>query len=98
MSKAKSNIKRAHLFVEGKVQGVGFRYFTQTNARDMNINGWVKNLPDGRVEAVFEAPKTKVENMIDRCKEGPRAARVDNLDWEWVERPQALNTFEVKYS
>lgn len=98
MSQAKSNIKRAHLFVEGKVQGVGFRYFTQTNARDMDINGWVKNLPDSRVEAVFEGPEVKVESMIERCKEGPRAARVDSLDWEWVESTEPLNTFEVKYS
>ncbi|HLR76493.1 MAG TPA: acylphosphatase, partial [Balneolaceae bacterium] len=68
MNQAESVTKRAHIFIEGKVQGVGFRYFVRTNASDMNLKGWVKNLSDGRVEAVFEGPKAKVMSMVEKCQ------------------------------
>lgn len=97
MDQAKPVIKRAHIFVEGKVQGVGFRYFTQTNAREMGLNGWVKNLSDGRVEAVFEGPKRKVSTMIEKCRKGPRAARVKNVNMQWEESDEKLDSFDVKY-
>ncbi|MDZ7689948.1 MAG: acylphosphatase [Balneolaceae bacterium] len=73
-------MKRAHIFIEGHVQGVGFRHFTKTNARQSNIKGWVKNLSDGRVEAVFEGKEESIQKMIDLVKQGPRASRVDNVE------------------
>ncbi len=97
MDKAESVLKRAHIFIEGRVQGVGFRYFIQTNAGEMGINGWVKNLSDGRVEAVFEGPKEKVMNMVERCKRGPGASRVENINLKWDEIDKTLQSFNVKY-
>ena len=90
-------MKQAHIFIDGRVQGVGFRYFTKTNARDLGVKGWVKNLPDGRVEAVFEGDEERVQELIDRCKRGPRSARVDDLNVEWVSSTGKFNSFDVAY-
>lgn len=90
-------MKRAHIFIEGRVQGVGFRYFTKTNARELGVDGWVKNLPDGRVEAVFEGERNAVEELVDRCRKGPRSARVADLQVEWSEPSQEYDSFRVAY-
>ena len=63
-------MKRYHLFISGIVQGVGFRWYTQRIARSNNICGWVKNLPDGRVEVVAEGKEEDVENFLNALKEG----------------------------
>jgi acylphosphatase len=67
---------RAHVFIDGRVQGVFFRSETRREARRHNVSGWVKNLFDGRVEAVFEGEKENVNKLIEFCKEGPPGARV----------------------
>lgn len=90
-------MKRAHVFIEGRVQGVGFRHFTKTNARQHGIEGWVKNLADGRVEAVFEGDEDQVQTMIDLVKEGPRASRVANVDVKWETPKREFNAFQVAY-
>lgn len=97
MNNAESIVKRAHIFIEGKVQGVGFRYFTKTGAQEMGLKGWVKNLADGRVEAVFEGPKEKVMTMVEKCQKGPRAGRVESIDLQWEEIDKKLTEFSVKY-
>lgn len=87
---------RKHIFISGRVQGVGFRHFTRKNAEALNIDGWVKNLPDGRVEAVFEGTKENVKEIIDRCRKGPSASRVNNLEVQDTEHKKStLNGFEV---
>lgn len=91
-----NELKQAHLFIEGRVQGVGFRHFVRTNARRQNVNGWVRNLPDGRVEAVIEGPEESVQNMIDTCKRGPGTARVSDISIDW-ENPSGFNQFEVRF-
>ena len=91
-------MKRAHVFVKGRVQGVGFRYFTKTNARQQGVKGWVKNLPDGRVEAVFEGEESQVKQMIELVKEGPRASRVAGVNIEWETPEQEFDHFRVAYS
>jgi len=65
--------------ISGRVQGVGFRHFTRQNARDLDISGWVKNLKNGEVEALLEGTVKNVDEMIDRLKSGPVAARVDDI-------------------
>ncbi len=90
-------MKRAHIFIEGRVQGVGFRHFTRTNAQKEGVNGWVKNLPDGRVEAIFEGSEDQVQTMIDLVKEGPRASRVSNVDVEWETPKDEFDYFQVTY-
>lgn len=87
---------RAHVFVSGTVQGVFYRATTKETAQERGVDGWVKNLEDGRVEAVFEGPKADVESMIDWCHEGSPAATVRDVDAEF-EEPQGLSGFEVRY-
>jgi acylphosphatase len=70
---------RAHLLVSGRVQGVYFRQSTLLEARNLGVNGWVRNLMDGRVEAVFEGEEHSVKMLVNYCRQGPSAARVDNL-------------------
>jgi acylphosphatase len=77
---------RAHVIIEGRVQGVNFRASARDQARSIGVEGWVRNLDDGRVEAVFEGPDAAVKLMISWCYSGPRPARVDRVDVEW-ERP-----------
>ena len=70
---------RAHIFVSGKVQRVFFRQATREKAHELGIFGWVRNLPDGRVDGIFEGDKDNVEKMIEWAKLGPRFAKVENL-------------------
>lgn len=68
-----------HVLVTGRVQGVGYRAWTAAEARALGLDGWVRNLADGRVEAVFAGPRDTVARMIDACRSGPRLARVEAL-------------------
>lgn len=76
---------RAHVHVGGRVQGVFFRAETANLANRLALAGWVRNLPDGRVEAVFEGEKEKVEEAVAFCKRGPPGANVDDFDIKWEE-------------
>ena len=71
---------RVHVFVSGRVQGVFFRQSTQLTAQGLDVKGWVRNLPDGRVEAVFEGEEPAVKTVVDYCRHGPSAARVDDIE------------------
>lgn len=86
---------KKHIFITGRVQGVGFRHFTRKNADRIGITGWVKNLPDGRVEALFQGPEQKVHELIDRCKEGPISAYVKEIDVNKAEDAKDHDSFEV---
>ena len=77
---------RAHVTIDGRVQGVNFRASAREQARSAGVEGWVRNLDDGRVEAIFEGSAAAVKHMISWCYSGPRPARVDRVDVEW-ERP-----------
>ncbi len=71
---------RAHVFVSGLVQGVLFRHNTKRQAQSLVVKGWIRNLPDGRVEAVFEGEETAVKALVDYCRHGPPYARVENVE------------------
>ncbi|MDZ7715957.1 MAG: acylphosphatase [Balneolaceae bacterium] len=90
-------MKRAHIFIEGRVQGVGFRHFAKIHAEEIGILGWVKNLPDGRVEAVLEGPVDHLREMVDHLEQGPGAGRVDDIDVEIEEATGEFSSFEVSY-
>ena len=76
--------QRVHLFVSGRVQGVGFRYSAVGAARRIGgLAGWVRNLDDGRVEAVVEGPREKLEELIAWCRVGPPSARVEDVEVSW---------------
>jgi acylphosphatase len=87
-------LSRAHVFVSGLVQGVSFRWYTVQEARSRGLGGFVRNLPDGRVEAVFEGKDEAVEQMVAWCRHGPRHARVTSVDVGY-EEPEGLLEFDV---
>jgi acylphosphatase len=86
---------RAHVFVSGRVQGVFYRATTREQARERGVDGWVRNLEDGRVEAVFEGPADTVVSMVEWCHEGSSRARVDDVDAEYGD-PEGLDGFEIR--
>jgi acylphosphatase len=86
---------RAHIFVTGKVQGVYFRQNTQIIARDHNVYGWVRNLSDGRVEAVIEGDDIAVKKMVEWCSHGPSAARVDSIDVNYENHTGEFASFDI---
>jgi acylphosphatase len=85
----------AHVFVSGRVQGVYFRDSTRRAAQRRGVDGWVRNLDDGRVEAVFEGPREPVETMVEWCHDGSERARVDDVTVEWRD-PEGLDEFVVR--
>jgi len=88
---------RAHVFISGYVQGMFFRYETRTRAMQHKVTGWVKNLRDRRVEAVFEGEKEAVEAMVDFCRHGPPGAIIKGVDVLWEEPTGEFDTFQVQY-
>jgi acylphosphatase len=86
---------RAHILVSGQVQGVLFRSETRHIAASYGVKGWVRNLPDGRVEAVLEGDRDAVEKTLDFCRQGPPGAHVGSVDVKW-EDPKGEDGFEVK--
>jgi acylphosphatase len=87
---------RAHLFISGIVQGVSFRASTQTEARKLGVKGWVRNLADGRVEAVLQGPREPVDELIRWCHRGPPAARVEKVEVAWEKAGEEFTDFDVK--
>lgn len=85
-----------HVYVSGKVQGVYFRATTRKTAERLGVDGWVRNLPDGRVEAVFEADEDALEEMLEYCHEGPERARVEGVEVEDAPERGPFDGFEVR--
>jgi acylphosphatase len=79
--------KTVRVIVEGVVQGIGFRYWTERNARSLGLDGWVRNRRDGTVEAVFSGPAETVDEMVRRCRQGPRGAEVKQVRLEEGSEP-----------
>jgi len=88
---------RAHVFISGRVQGVFFRYETRLRAIRNNVTGWIRNLPDGRVEAVFEGEKENVEAMIDFCHRGPPGAIVRKVEVIWEKPTGEFKSFQIRH-
>jgi len=88
---------RVHVLIKGRVQGVFFRASTRDEARALGLAGWVRNRPDGRVEAVFEGDRLVVENMLAWCRKGPPYAYVDNLEIDWQPYQGDSMDFRVVY-
>jgi acylphosphatase len=88
---------RAHIYASGKVQGVFYRENTRKKAEKLRVTGWVKNLADGRVEALFEGGKKEVEEMVDWARKGPFWAKIEALDVIWEDFLGEFKRFEVRY-
>jgi acylphosphatase len=88
---------RAHVLVGGRVQGVFFRSETKHEADSNGVKGWVRNLPNGRVEAVFEGEEEAVKALVEFCKRGSPGARVTNVDIKWEEFTGEFAGFRIEY-
>ncbi|MEM2041383.1 MAG: acylphosphatase [Nitrososphaerota archaeon] len=97
MSRDETRMVRAHVFVSGLVQGVFFRMHTKRMADTLNVKGWVRNLRDGRVEAVFEGREKDVEKMIEWCKKGPSGAIVREVNVTFQEYRGEFKDFRIIY-
>lgn len=86
---------RVHVFVNGEVQGFNFRQAIADKAREQGVTGWVRNLRDGRVEAVLEGPRDEVYRVVGLCRAGPKGARVDGVQVD-REPPRNEKTFKIR--
>ena len=87
-------MKRALVVIRGSVQGVFFRAEARDRARSLGLAGWVRNAPDGTVEAAFEGDDERVESMVEWCRRGPAGARVEDVGVAWVE-PEGAEGFSI---
>ncbi len=88
---------RAHVIVHGSVQGVWFRASTREEALRLSVTGWVRNLSDGSVEAVFEGAKKSVEEIVAWCHRGPSGAEVSKVDIAWEKFRGEFSQFDIRY-
>jgi len=88
---------RAHVIIDGRVQGVCFRLDTRREAVERGITGWVKNLPDGSVEAVLEGEDGDVKSMLKWCEAGPSLARVMNVSLTWEQYTGEYERFVITF-
>ncbi len=88
---------RAEITVRGIVQGVNFRWFTQRRASELNLTGYVMNMPDGSVNAVVEGARSDIQELFETLRVGPSAAVVENVNVEWRAPSGEFDRFEVRY-
>jgi acylphosphatase len=88
--------QRVHALVRGRVQGVGFRFFTEDRAAELGVTGWVRNLPDGSVELIAEGPRNDLERLIEAVRRGPPASRVHDVETMWSEARGDLGAFRIR--
>ena len=91
-----SDLVAAEIFVSGDVQGVGYRFFAQRAAEELRLSGWVRNLPDGRVQAEVEGPRARVEELLARLRVGPRLSSVTDVAVTWKTASGSVRGFMVK--
>jgi acylphosphatase len=89
-------MRQAHVYISGKVQGVFFRDSTRREADKLGVKGWVRNLPDGRVEALFQGEPKAVDELLRWCVRGPPAARVEDVEVHEEHEGAAMGAFEVR--
>jgi acylphosphatase len=90
------NSSRLHAMISGRVQGVNFRYFVLEQAADLDLNGWVRNRWDGSVEVTAEGPLNKLEQLLQALHHGPPMARVEDVDFAWLEATGEFVGFSVR--
>lgn len=82
--------------ITGRVQGVGFRNFTQMRARQLGLTGWVRNEADGSVRLEAEGPRGALEDLYEALQEGPRMALVEDMEVSWEEATEEFDVFRVR--
>ena len=96
ITKRGEEVKQAHIFVSGIVQGVGYRYFVRSHAKQLGLNGWVRNAEDGGVEIVLQGDEQKIEAMIVLCRQGPMLSKVDHIGFEWEESEEIFTELIIQ--
>ena len=91
-----TDAKRLHALVSGRVQGVSYRAFTAHQAHNLGLTGWVRNLPDRRVELVAEGPPPALESLLAACQQGPPGARVTQVQATWLTPTGEFTRFEIR--
>lgn len=86
----------AHFLIEGRVQGVGFRYFVMDKALALGLTGWARNTPDGRVEVMACGPRTALDELLKAVERGPTLAQVSHVSAEWQAADPSFKTFDVR--
>lgn len=89
---------RVSVIVHGRVQGVAFRHYTVARAFDLGVSGWVRNLPDGSVEGLFEGAEPAVNALVDWCRQGPPASLVERVDVRTLAWSGEFEDFTIRYS
>ena len=87
----------AHIFITGFVQGVGYRRFVRHHARKLGLTGWIKNIPDNRVEAIFQGPKNGTEKLISICERGPFLSEVKDVQVSFEDGQEIYSSFDIIY-
>ena len=87
-------MKRLHLLIAGRVQGVFFRANTQKKARELGLTGFVRNLPDGQVETLAEGPEDHLKTFLAWCRQGPPSSQVTSVKTQWEKAPPKYPSFE----
>ena len=91
------SLMQIHIFITGRVQGVFFRQSTRVMAITNNVNGWVRNLDDGRVEIVAQGQEQDIDNLTNWCRTGPANSRVDEFEQKEESITEEFENFEVRY-
>ena len=94
---AEKTYVRAHILINGRVQGVFFRSEITHRARSLGVNGWVRNLSNGSVEALFEGRGEDVKQLLEFCKQGPTGATVKKVDVNWETYSGNYASFQIRY-
>lgn len=88
-------MKQCRILILGFVQGVGFRHFIRSKANELRLKGFVQNLPDGSVEAVFQGDKSSIDKIIEQCKKGPFLSEVEGVEVKWESMVDNFKDFMV---
>ena len=97
MTQSRNNLQRIHVFYSGRVQGVGFRFTAETTAMELRLTGWVRNVRDGRVEAVVEGKEPLLHEFLQRMRAGPMAHFIKRVDVRWAAATGEFGGFEIRY-
>ncbi len=90
-------MRQLHAIIHGRVQGVSFRYYTQAQAQQLKLKGWVRNRGDGTVETVAVGPQEALEKFLHWLHRGPSGARVTGVDVDWADSLQRFTAFEIHH-
>ncbi len=89
--------QQLHAIVHGHVQGVSFRYYTRDMALDLDLTGWVRNVPDGTVEVMAVGSREALDQFAEWLNHGPSGAWVSDVRVDWIDHPQVFTSFDIRY-